>query len=184
MGKIIFAFFLISMGLSAWDYQLIGLEPEILERDERVGITYFNEWQRKEYLLAVNDKGRFYYPHREQKELESYGKFVMSGKGDIYFASVNEIVRCNKSKTYIAHSSFLAGKAVAMAGFLTIKDGKITEVMNSSGHYKPPQEMINQFLNEMKLKKVKYKIKVRTYEKAMEKINNMGKEARGRCAIL
>jgi len=35
------------------------------------------------------------------------------------------------------HSSFLAGRPVAAAGTLFIKDGKIVSIDNASGHYRP-----------------------------------------------
>ncbi|HEY4358732.1 MAG TPA: hypothetical protein VGN16_23495, partial [Acidobacteriaceae bacterium] len=42
--------------------------------------------------------------------------------------------------------SYNAGKAVLCAGMLTIKQGKLTYISTSSGHYKPKREHLHRLL--------------------------------------
>ena len=63
--------------------------------------------------------------------------WVMDVRGNFYFDQPQEGV--------VHHSSFFGGRErIACAGTITIKDGQILSIDNGSGHYKPPQEFLNQ----------------------------------------
>lgn len=47
------------------------------------------------------------------------------------------------------HSSFLAGKPVAAAGEISVKDGIIESVSRKSGHYWPDEDHLAQFMEEL-----------------------------------
>lgn len=183
----IFSFFLFfSFNSFAVILQTINIDPDMLAADKRRGITYLNDIQRKNYLLRIDKNGKFFYANRSPNEVEVYGKFVMDGKGDIYFASYQELGTCKLEKGFLLnHASFLAGGPVAMAGILTFKEGKIKEVINNSGHYRPPKEFFNQFLKELSEKGVKYKFTVKSFVDEMEKIDKMFEDRKtGKCNIL
>ncbi len=77
--------------------------------------------------------------------------FVMDKDGSLFVAR-------GDFPKLICHSYFLkingVGTAVAMAGTLSVKDGKITAIANNSGHYQPVIEQLIlavQYLNEKDL---------------------------------
>jgi hypothetical protein len=64
-------------------------------------------------------------------------KFVMDEHGNLYASLAQEVGRLH-------HSSFLAGKPVAAAGELEVRDGIPLIVTRKSAHYKPTLEMLLQ----------------------------------------
>ncbi len=71
--------------------------------------------------------------------------FVMSGNGRIYASKTHEPMLFH-------HSSFLAGGSVASAGELIVENGKLVEISNQSGHYKPKKELNEQLITELENK--------------------------------
>lgn len=65
--------------------------------------------------------------------------FVVDGSGNIY---ISEFAK----EGYFHHSSFLAGRPVAMAGEIWIEGGKIIRLTDVSGHYRPDKYMLDQLL--------------------------------------
>ena len=61
---------------------------------------------------------------------DGFAVFVMDRKGDIYISFDHQQGRFH-------HSSILAGAAVRAAGDMTIIQGRLLALSNSSGHYKP-----------------------------------------------
>ncbi|MCA9560354.1 MAG: hypothetical protein KC583_17515, partial [Myxococcales bacterium] len=57
--------------------------------------------------------------------------YAMDAAGNLY-ASFDH------GKGRFHHSSFLAGGPVACAGEMVIEDGRVVELTNMSGHYRPP----------------------------------------------
>ncbi|MBF0360805.1 MAG: hypothetical protein HQK49_07330 [Oligoflexia bacterium] len=100
---------------------------------------YFNDQKRKQNKLMINDdftctrKGN-------TKPLSGIYNFVMDAWGRIYLHETED-----SSKQHIHHSFLSSGLAIAGAGEIHInKNGKITEVNNFSGHYKPgTRELLN-----------------------------------------
>lgn len=67
--------------------------------------------------------------------------FVLLRNGNLY-ANIREVDRDHD--TTFHHSSIPAGRAVIMAGDITIQRGQLTEIGNGSGHYKPkPKHLVN-----------------------------------------
>lgn len=71
--------------------------------------------------------------------------FVMDEYGKIYASNFQSVGKFH-------HSSFLGGKPVSAAGEITVKNGRIVEISNRSGHYQPTQQMNSQVINELKSK--------------------------------
>ncbi|WP_452598021.1 hypothetical protein [Pontimicrobium sp. MEBiC01747] len=74
--------------------------------------------------------------------------FVMDEFGRV-FASTN-----NKP-LYFHHSSFLSGKDVTMAGEIEVISGTIISISNNSGHYRPKEDLLRQFVDFLEKSKVK-----------------------------
>lgn len=68
--------------------------------------------------------------------------FVMDPSGKIYAEK--------KKLGKFHHSSFLASKPVASAGYLSIDDGKITGISMVSGHYHPTGREFEKIMNELR----------------------------------
>lgn len=70
------------------------------------------------------------------------GIFVMDSQGNIYLSTEQEVGTFH-------HSSFLGGQPVSAAGELVVEDGRILIVTNQSGHYRPPPESLQLFLDQL-----------------------------------
>jgi hypothetical protein len=69
--------------------------------------------------------------------------YVMDDAGGIYISNYQAVGKFH-------HSSLLAGKPVAAAGEISIKDGVIQSITMKSGHYRPGKKFLDQFLNELR----------------------------------
>jgi len=67
--------------------------------------------------------------------------FIMTGEGAIFMASQNTVNH---------HSAFVSGNPVAAAGTIKVELGLITLITSESGHYQPPKEFLDQFMDELK----------------------------------
>lgn len=95
--------------------------------------------ERARYRIRIQN-GRFVDP--SGKPLDSGKKphiYVMDPQGNLYVS--NEAVPLE-----FHHSSFLAGEPVAAAGTAWFENGKLIQVDNRSGHYKPPSETLKTLL--------------------------------------
>jgi hypothetical protein len=63
------------------------------------------------------------------------GIFVLDYKGDLYF-------HFQPTAGKIHHSSIAEGLPVRSAGELIVKNGKVVEIINRSGHYRPREESL------------------------------------------
>ncbi len=72
--------------------------------------------------------------------------FIMDENGEIYVADEN---LWNRVLNF-HHSSFLAGKPVAAAGEIAFSAGRVTNISNISGHYRPSEIYTYQVLLELK----------------------------------
>lgn len=72
------------------------------------------------------------------------GIFVMDKSGNIYISKF-------KAKGFFQHSSFMAGKSVAAAGYIDIENGVVKAISRKSGHYKPGLENLEQLMKELNL---------------------------------
>ncbi|MBD1580860.1 eCIS core domain-containing protein [Pseudoalteromonas sp. S16_S37] len=66
--------------------------------------------------------------------------YTMDKRGRIYAGTFTD-------GPYFVHSSLVGFSDVLSAGFIVVKDGKVTKIKNDSGHYHPrAQEMVNMLL--------------------------------------
>ncbi|KAJ4753323.1 IQ calmodulin-binding motif family protein [Rhynchospora pubera] len=107
-------------------------------------VKYLGPHEREHYEYIIKD-GRIMHKQLEvfldtrKDSKEEKWIFVMSSEKKIY-AGV-------KKKGSFHHSSFLAGGATIAAGKLTVQDGYFKCISPHSGHYKPKDENINNFLD-------------------------------------
>lgn len=110
--------------------------PELKAVDTQV--AYLDANQRKEYAVSF-ENGKAMY---KGMEMDSFHESTISGAGNMIFV-------IGPDKTLYAgshvvgkfhHSSFLAGGVIVGAGELKCDRGKITEISNKSGHYKPNKD--------------------------------------------
>ena len=73
---------------------------------------------------------------------DGIGIFVMDQNGRIYSSTEHTVGEFH-------HSSFLAGQPVAAAGEVRIENGRIVEITDGSGHYRPAPEFTAQFLRRL-----------------------------------
>jgi hypothetical protein len=120
-------------------------------------VKYLNETERAKFELFVKDgkivdhTGNLYdtgisksfFRYQKEKAI-----FVMDNEGKI-FASKHQALG------EFHHSSLVAGKPVSSAGEIAVKNGKITEITSSSGHYRPSEELNSQVIDELKRRSVK-----------------------------
>jgi Domain of unknown function (DUF4157) len=115
-------------------------------------VKYLNESERADLELFIGDDGLAY---------DMYGKLMDTSSGNSIFANnkgTSIFVMDSNGRIFVSnyhevglfhHSSILAGKPVAAAGEIQIKNGIISYVSRSSGHYKPEAVFLNQFKSEL-----------------------------------
>ena len=109
----------------------------------------FTDEERKKNELSVDEDGRVVDAAGKRLNTGGETEYVMDAeKGKLYQFDGNSAEKTNKIVPNTAgrmvnqvqanhHSSVLGGAEVAGAGGMTIVDGKVQQVTNLSGHYKP-----------------------------------------------
>lgn len=136
-------------------------EPEQTGAIFGTKVVYFTDAERENLKISIkNGKilNKKNIPMNVKKAI-----YVMGADGQIY-------IHPKPVNGFIHHSSILAGKPVAAAGEISIKDGVITLIDRVSGHYKPTPKYLNQIFNELKnqgadLTRVKKEYKLTTEKK-------------------
>ncbi|WP_280456344.1 ADP-ribosyltransferase [Nocardia brasiliensis] len=104
-------------------------------------VHYMDEVEREAHRLYVDKTGRLRHARdgslfqAERNEVYLGDRkyiFVMDEFGNLYAAE--------KIKGLIQHSSFLGGRIVTAAGAISAKDGIVTRIVDSSGHYAPDEQ--------------------------------------------
>ena len=123
-------------------FMFMHRDMERLE-DELVGVKYVTEGDRWKYNI-VFDEGLVY--KRARQDSFDTGIRVDTGSGvylfiidlhDNCYLSFGETKGGVEQGYKFHHSSIPAGKAVAFAGAMKVKNGTVLEVDGCSGHYKP-----------------------------------------------
>ncbi|XP_020691024.1 IQ domain-containing protein IQM3 isoform X1 [Dendrobium catenatum] len=118
--------------------------PRSLLRQQCIKYLGPQEREHYEYVLA---NGKIVHKRTAQPLDTKWPKgakwiFVMSTSRRLY-AGV-------KKRGMFQHSSFLAGGSTVVAGRFTAEDGFLRAIWAYSGHYKPSNENLNQFLSYLK----------------------------------
>ena len=107
--------------------------------EDRGTIQYYNKKIRKEFRVGRDADYNVFWLDSDNKNKPIHnGKFmyVVSRTGRLYLTA-----------DAVTHSQIKAGKDVQCAGHLIIKDKKIIDINNSSGHYTPTSSMFLTCIN-------------------------------------
>jgi uncharacterized Zn-binding protein involved in type VI secretion len=122
----------------------------------RHSVEYFNETRKAEILLTVKD-GKLY--NAEGKLFDtSVASTLWSGPNRaIYVMDENgNFYASEQIGGKIHHSSILAGKPVAGAGEIEVVQGELRYINRGSGHYEPTPEMLQQTVDELRAKGLRF----------------------------
>ncbi len=134
-----------SKGIRSFNFELTKMDDFYKLEETGKGwcrpskVNYFDEVKRKEYELFIEDgklfdsKGKLFDTNKSSTAFSS-GKaiFVVSEDGRIFASNYHRIGELH-------HSSFLAGKPIACAGEILVKEGIIKIITRKSGHYTPEE---------------------------------------------
>ncbi len=118
-------------------------------------VEYLNEAGRAEKLLTVKDgklygaDGKLFDTSEASAIFSDRAIYVMDENGNFY-ASLRQ------ERGVFHHSSILAGKPVAGAGEIEVARGEIQYINRSSGHYRPTPEMLQQTVDELRVKGLRF----------------------------
>ncbi|MQL76820.1 hypothetical protein Taro_009218 [Colocasia esculenta] len=119
--------------------------PRSVLRDQCIIYLGPQERDNYEYVPRV---GRLV--HNQTGELLETTKGSVKGKW-IFVMSTSKKLYCGqKRKGRFHHSSFLAGGATIAAGRLVAENGVVKAIWAYSGHYRPSQENLNNFIDFLK----------------------------------
>ncbi|MEV5705228.1 hypothetical protein [Actinoallomurus sp. NPDC052274] len=117
---------------------------------DRIEVRYLNDVERRDYRLTVDEdgllrdsKGRPFNSVAGENPDAPGAIFVMDKHGNIYASNFEEYGKFH-------HSSLLGGEDVAGAGTLSVSDGRVNAISNSSGHYKPSAEINQQVVDHLR----------------------------------
>ncbi|WP_216900869.1 hypothetical protein [Nocardia alni] len=110
-------------------------------------IHYMDNLERENHRLFIGPEGKLYNA-RNGRPFDTGDNpdniFVMDEFGNLYAAE--------KIPGLIQHSSFFGGRTVTAAGFVEARDGYITTILDSSGHYVPDLQLNDYALAMLKTK--------------------------------
>ena len=124
-------------------------------------VRYLDGVERERFRVLVDDQGRLYRLANEEGRLrkkllnQDDAIYVMDMHGNLYVGE--------KRLGEIHHSSFFAGEPVAGAGYMTVRKGRVVEIDNSSGHYRPSEKHLDQVVGHLRKQKVEVD-KVEVYD--------------------
>jgi len=133
-------------------------QVDVYGKAARDPVRYFKDQTRKTLEIAVDENGLL--RKADGKLLNTCypattdcpaAIFVMDEKGKIYVYSGDYFT---ENMELIFHSSLSAGKPVASAGEIFVKEGKLLEINNRSGHYLPSMEVFGQVIAELEARGV------------------------------
>lgn len=112
-------------------------------------IRYFDDAERAALEVKVCG-GKLCDPHGKLLDPEVNSRperggsfmYAMTGHGIIYGTFDAKLHS-------VHHSSLLAGEAAACAGDMIVVGGELIEVDNTSGHYKPPPDALDQVVKQL-----------------------------------
>lgn len=133
-------------------------------------VIYLNKEERKDYLLEIRE-GAFYHLGKPFDSHDFYS--IHSGKGKAIFVmdADGKLYVAKHKAGRIHHSTLYAGKEVLGAGEVIATNGKLIQITNKSGHYKPGRESMLEVLEKLStkisLKGVKVEIRTQYHERTL-----------------
>jgi hypothetical protein len=104
---------------------------------DEVTTKHFSEEEREQAKVSIDEKGRLRDADGDKLRHTST-EYVMDREGELHKFDSESIVGSDGKKKIVHHSSIMSGQEVTGAGgFSTDRDGKIDQISNLSGHYKP-----------------------------------------------
>ncbi|WP_454785229.1 hypothetical protein [Legionella sp. WA2024007413] len=126
----------------AWEKQqpkcedlTVEIEFDETKKSQAVIKNYYFSYEEALYcMLTTNNQNELCLSGTTQP-FSSGTRYIysMDIEGNLFVHPDDEY----KEGKRIGHPAFTRGNAVACAGEITVKDGKITEITNGSGHYRP-----------------------------------------------
>lgn len=121
----------------------MGYEKDIKKNELGIYLVKYLSKQEKKSFRFVFDKNGYFFKQSSEQVLDlEESMFVMDCYGRFFVGK--------KIPMKFHHSSFLAGRPVASAGYLTIKGGELVNLIPYSGHYMTSPFMFKQALNELR----------------------------------
>lgn len=116
-------------------------------------VRYFNKNQRKKYRVHFRS-GLMMLPTYSGKLKLLTTKGQDLGESVLFSFDLQNNIYTNLQtiEGHTHHSTFTAGSDVWAAGTLQVHEGKLREITNSSGHYKPEWQNIYLFLRHLQSK--------------------------------
>ncbi|MCB9535730.1 MAG: hypothetical protein H6704_05630 [Myxococcales bacterium] len=132
-------------------FEVFALHPQYVGEERGEGetgdtVAYWDDAKRAAHVLRVRDgklvdlEGRPLDPDIEaHPERGGFAMYAMTGDGTIYYSF-------DHRPGHVHHSTLTAGAPVACAGDMTVINGELVDVNNSSGHYRPPPRALDQMV--------------------------------------
>lgn len=112
-------------------------------------VTYLSAVQREANAIYIDESGLLRTSDGSLFSSDIHDSiFVVDLNGNFYVSN-------DSFEGVFHHSSLVAGESVWMAGKIRIANGRVVEVTNASGHYKPGVTSLLLFLNWLKQSGVK-----------------------------
>jgi hypothetical protein len=121
--------------------KLVAVNPESKQKDIQMSTRMFTAQERINKRIIISPDGLFNYAADVNALVNTkgmvshsgsnYAAYVINTKGEI---SLFEHIGM---KDRVAHSSFFSGRSVLGAGEMKIANGKLVELTDYSGHYRP-----------------------------------------------
>ncbi len=136
-------------------FELFPMHPQYVGEERGEGATgdtvaYWDDATRAAHVLRVKDgklvdaAGRPLDPDIEgHPERGGFAMYAMTGDGTIYWSF-------DHRPGHVHHSTLVAGAPVACAGDMTVINGELIDVNNSSGHYRPPPRALDEMVRRLR----------------------------------
>ena len=131
------------------NYPFVKFLQKYKNTDDIPQVLYLNEYQKQGILVKKNEMGNIAYQKNGKVLPDGKFLFVLDKKGALYLADEKNSFNLGNNKTF-QHTSFLSGGHVQCAGEICIKDGKIININNGSGHYVPTVRQLFQAIAALK----------------------------------